>query len=159
MKKRVRIYKPVNKFDEGGAQMQTPAQPKYTDEQLVSAMMQMMGDESNPLSLDEAQATIADEVGDQKAMILRNQVENWIEEQQIMDRANIANDDEVGEDMFLRDKADELAAQEEAAAEAEHDARMQQMYYDDSYEQDYSDDDQQASELIARHGGYLPHSR
>lgn len=154
MKKRVRIYKPVNQFQDGGAQ----AQPKYTDEQLISAMMQMMSDESNPVSLDEAQAMMSSEVGDQKAMMLRNQVENWIEEQQIMDKANIANNDEVGEDYYMSDKADELAAEEEAA-EAAHDARMQQMYYDDSTSQDYSDDDQQASELIARYGGNMYQSR
>ena len=163
MKKRVRIYKPVNKYQEGGmqveAQAEAPAQPQYTDEQLVSAMMQMMGDESNPLSLDEAQATIAEQAGDQRAMILRNQVENWIQEQQIMDRANISNDDEAGEDMYLTDQADNLAADEEAAAEAEHDARMQQMYYDDSSSQDYSDDDEFAAELVARQGGYMPQSR
>jgi hypothetical protein len=162
MKKRVRIYKPVNQFEDGGAQVEAqaqPAQPQYTDKQLISAMMQMMSDTSNPVSLDEAQAMIAEQVGGQKAASLRYQVEGWIEEQQIMDKANIANDDEAGEDMYLTDQADNLAADEEVAAEAAHDARMQQMYYDESSSQDYSDDDQFASELVARYGGNMHQSR
>ena len=154
MKKRVRIYKPTNKFAEGGQQA-----TQFTPDQLVSIYMTAL---SEPGSSPEDAENVLRQIGVDENSIasITDSVENYVDDEQYYNDALSTADEDAYADMTADQAAQDAAYQEEqdALALAEEEARsdrMQQMYADYS-EPDYSDDTDVANQMLMRVGGLPP---
>ena len=146
MKRKVRVYKPTNFFQDGG-QNTTPV----SDQDLMGEMVKFLSQEGNPnVNLETAEQYIASMSDPMRAQNIRVQFEDWLEEQQGMNAAVQTGDEEAAEDYLTQDMVDEQEAQDELERKARYEEMLSQE------EPDYSADDAFAQELIngtAKYGG------
>lgn len=150
MKKRVRIYKPTNKFQQGGVQQQ------YSPDQLITVYMSALSQPGS--SVDTAENTLRQlQIDENTIAQVSEAAQAYITEQQDAHNAQAAGDESAMADLQAQSDSDEAAALAEAEAQARS-QRMQEMYADYG-NQDYGDDTQVASDIIARRGGNMPSKR
>lgn len=151
MKKRVRIYKPTNRFQEGGEQGM-----QFMPDQLISIYIAALGEPNG--SVKTAENTLKQIGVDEETIAhISAVVEERIEDEQYLNEAvSTADEDDLADITADQAAIDAAAESERSALElAEEEARsdaMQQMYADYS-EPDYGDDTEMAGELIQRYGG------
>ena len=156
MKKRVRIYKPTNKFPEGGT-----SSAQYTPDQLVSLYMTALAEPGS--SAEQAEDTLRQIGVDENTIsLISDNAQEYVNDEQYFNDALGTADEDALTDITADQAAIDASTQEEqnALAAAEEEARsaaMQQMYADYN-EPDYSDDTEAASQLIERYGG-MPSKR
>ena len=149
MKKRVRIYK----AQEGG----TPQQPQYTDEQLISSIMTIIGEQGGAPE-DALNQLVAAGVDQARASQLVESAVSYINSQAEERNAEMSGQDYEANKLAEEDAA--LTAQAEADQEYEaRQQRYQQMMTDNEDTTDYGDDTDVASSIIAKFGGALPNKR
>ena len=150
MKKRVRIYKPTNKFQQGGVQQQ------YSPDQLITVYMSALSQPGS--SIDTAENTLRQlQIDENTIAQVSEAAQTYIDEQQGAHNAEAAGDESAMSDIQANNAADEAAALAEAEEQARS-QRMQEMYADYG-NQDLGDDTQVASDIIARRGGNMPSKR
>ena len=150
MKKRVRIYKPTNKFQQGGVQQQ------YSPDQLITVYMSALSQPGS--SVDTAENTLRQlQIDENTIAQVSEAAQTYITEQQDAHNAQAAGDESAMADLQAQSDSDEAAALAEAEEQARS-QRMQEMYADYG-NQDYGDDTQVASDIIARRGGNMPSKR
>lgn len=150
MKKRVRIYKPTNKFQQGGVQQQ------YSPDQLITVYMSALSQPGS--SIDTAENTLRQlQIDEDTISQVSQAAQTYITEQQDAHNAQAAGDESAMSDIQANNAADEAAAFAEAEEQARS-QRMQEMYADYG-NQDLGDDTQVASDIIARRGGNMPSKR
>lgn len=150
MKKRVRIYKPTNKFQQGGVQQQ------YSPDQLITVYMSALSQPGS--SIDTAENTLRQlQIDEDTISQVSQAAQTYITEQQDAHNAQAADDQSAMADLQADSDADEAAAFAEAEEQARS-QRMQEMYADYG-NQDLGDDTQVASDIIARRGGNMPSKR
>ena len=151
MKKRVRIYKPTNRFQEGGEQGM-----QFTPDQLVSIYMTALSEPgSTPDIAENALRQIG--VDEQTIAQISESAGEYIDEQQYLTDATSTADEDALADITADQAAIDAAAESERSALelAEEEARsdaMQQMYADYN-EPDYGDDTDMADQIVSRYGG------
>lgn len=149
MKKRVRIYK----AQEGG----TPQQPQYSDDQLVSAVMTMLGEQG--MSPEEAlNQLVSSGVDTGKANQVVSSAVEYINQQKEMNNAQMSGQEYEANKLAEEDAALNQAAQDEQEYAARK-ARYNQMMADNEDTMDYGDDQEAAFDIIARTGGAMPNKR
>ena len=151
MKKRVRIYKPTNKFKQGGVQQQ------YSPDQLITVYMSALSQPGS--SVDTAENALRQlqrdpRIDENTIAQVSEAAQTYITEQQDAHNAQAAGDESAMADLQAEADSDEAVALAEAEAQARS-QRMQEMYADYG-NQDYGDDTQVASDIIARRGGNMP---
>lgn len=150
MKKRVRIYKPKNKFQQGGVQQQ------YSPDQLITVYMSALSQPGS--SIDTAENTLRQlQIDEDTIAQVSEAAQTYITEQQEAHNAQAAGDQSAMADLQAGSDSDEAAAFAEAEEQARS-QRMQEMYADYG-NQDLGDDTQVASDIIARRGGNMPSKR
>jgi hypothetical protein len=152
MKKRVRIYKPTNKFAAGGQQSS-----KFSPDQLTSIYMTALAEPGS--SIEKAENTLRQIPGvdEDTVTLISNNTQEFVNDQQYLNESLTTADEDAYADITADEAAiDSSVAEEQSALErAEEEARsdaMQQMYADYN-EPDYSDDTEAASQIIERNGG------
>lgn len=149
MKKRVRIYK----AQEGG----TPQQSQYSDDQLVSAVMTMLGEQG--MSPEEAlNQLVSSGVDTGKANQVVSSAVEYINQQKEMNNAQMSGQEYEANKLAEEDAALNQAAQDEQEYAARK-ARYNQMMADNEDTMDYGDDQEAAFDIIARTGGVIPNKR
>jgi hypothetical protein len=150
MKKRVRIYKPTNKFQQGGVQQQ------YSPAELITIYMSALSQPGG--SIYTAENTLSQLKIDKDTIAqVSEAAQTYITEQQEAHNAQAAGDESAMADLQAGFDSDEAAAFAEAEEQARS-QRMQEMYADYG-NQDLGDDTQVASDIIARRGGNMPSKR
>lgn len=148
MKKRVRIYKPVNKFQEGGQSTQ------YTPDQLMSIYLKALEQYGDPAMAENTlrQLNLDTETID----AISTAVNDYVQQQDTANTALSTGDTDTFEDVTAEQSVDEASA----LADAEEQARSQEMLdmYSNYSEPDYGDDTYAAQDIIARKGG-MPNKR
>jgi hypothetical protein len=165
MKKRVRIYgaggsNPFSmktaapwRAQEGGTQQQ----PQYSDEQLISSVMTIIGEQGGTPE-DALNQLVSAGVDQAKASQLVESAVNYINSQAEERNAEMSGQDYEANKLAEEDAA--LTAQAEADQEYEaRKQRYQQMMTDNEDTTDYGDDTDVASNIIAKFGGALPNKR
>jgi hypothetical protein len=151
MKKRVRIYKPTNKFAAGGQQS-----AQFTPDQLTSIYMTALSEPGS--SIEDAENALRQiGVDEDTVTLISNNTQEFVNDQQYLNESLTTADEDAYADITADEAAiDSSVAEEQSALErAEEEARsdaMQQMYADYN-EPDYSDDTEAASQIIERNGG------
>ena len=151
MKKRVRIYKPTNRFQEGGEQGM-----QFTPDQLVSIYMTALAEPgASPEIAEDALRQIG--VDEDTIAQISSTAGEYMDDQQYLNEAvSTADEDDLADISADQAAIDAAAESEQSALElAEQEARsdaMQQMYADYN-EPDYGDDTEMAGEFIQRYGG------
>ena len=156
MKKRVRIYKPTNKFQDGGQQS-----GQFTPDQLISIYMTALAEPGS--SVEEAEDVLRQVGIDENTITeISSSAQEYMDNEQYMNDSVSTADEDALTDLTADQAAEDAAYQQEqnALAIAEQEARsdaMQQMYADYS-QPDYGDDTMMEQELIQRYGG-MPSKR
>ena len=156
MKKRVRIYKPTNKFAEGGT-----ASAQYTPDQLVSLYMTALSEPGS--SAEQAEDTLRQIGVDENTIsLISDNAQEYVNDEQYFNDALGTADEDALTDITADQAAIDASTQEEqnaleAAEEEARSAAMQEMYANYN-EPDYGDDTEAASQLIQRYGG-MPSKR
>lgn len=155
MKKRVRLYK-AQMGGYNAAQQVQQQQQAPTEQQIIDYITAEIG---NGKTQEEVFATLVQSGIDQEtATNLVTDVVAYLEEQAELEEAKAnPNDEESKQRLMEEEEAEQRRREEEAQAEA-YNQQLQEMY-NDYPEQDFSDDDEVASDLIMRYGGSKPSKR
>ena len=158
MKKRVRIYGPGKsttwKAQEGGTQQQ----PQYTDEQLVSIVMTIIGEQGGSPE-DALNQLVQAGVDQARANQIVSSAVSYINDQAEMNNAEMSSQGYEANKLAEEDEALNQQAQDDQEEEARQQRYQQMMASNDEDTTDYGDDQDVVSSMMAKFGGVMPSKR